>query len=225
MTLSPRGLFINLDDNTERLKSFNTTKDKYALFKNVERFSAIRHEVGAIGCTQSHLACFKQLYADASIGDDDPCIIAEDDFYIFDETVYKNFEQSLKAVVETKQWDVITMTPVVNFLVNINRPFPELASNGFVRVGDAQTMSGYIVRKRFLPKLIELFETYLPVFIETRDVEKYSCDQIWKKLQRDNLFICYNRAFAGQIPCYSNLIGKFVDYTMLFKRINNMKPY
>ena len=55
------GYYINLESRKDRRKHIENFKKQYPFFKNIQRFNAIKHSNGAIGCTQSHLECLKKL--------------------------------------------------------------------------------------------------------------------------------------------------------------------
>lgn len=50
-----RGFYINLDRRTDRRAEIEKELEGLAM----ERFPAVSHPNGAIGCTMSHLACLK----------------------------------------------------------------------------------------------------------------------------------------------------------------------
>lgn len=51
-------------------------------------------------------------------------------------------------------------------------------------------------------------------------VQENACDIVWKKLQTESKFIYYNKLFARQLPGYSNIENKMVDYSDRFLKQN-----
>ena len=50
-----QGYYINLDERTDRHDYFEQyNKKQYSFFHGIERFSAFKHEVWAIGCATAH---------------------------------------------------------------------------------------------------------------------------------------------------------------------------
>ena len=78
-------IYINLDHRTDRKKEIENELEKFNL-KNYERFPAIKHINGAIGCSKSHLEIIKnakqQGYKNILVLEDDfEFLVSKDQFY------------------------------------------------------------------------------------------------------------------------------------------------
>ena len=113
-----RIIFINLDKRTDRLEQINDEFKRFNLEDKAERFPAIYHPSGTVGCGKSHLAVLKlakeRKYKNV--------LILEDDFHF---VVSKDdFEYNLKQFFENvKEYDVCL------FSYNLNK-------NGYLEGSD-----------------------------------------------------------------------------------------
>ena len=119
--------YINLDHRTDRKKQFEnqiTTHFKDSILESrIERFPAIKHEQGLLGCSMSHLEVIKKArHTDAK------CILVfEDDFefLVSREEFLSNLKQLFQQVeTETSSLDF----KVVMLAYNANNRF-EIENN------------------------------------------------------------------------------------------------
>ena len=75
MNLFENTLFINLDHRQDRLE--HATEEFKKMNINAERVDAIKKDIGAIGCTMSHIKCLEI----AKKRDYDYVFICEDDIH------------------------------------------------------------------------------------------------------------------------------------------------
>ena len=68
----------------------------------------------------------------------------------------------------------------------------------------------------FLDLLIERLSIGVENMKKGGSIHANTCDQIWKNLQHNYTFLYYKDIFAGQIPNYSNIENKIVDYMERF---------
>lgn len=200
-----KGLYINLENRTDRNDNITKLKLNNVFFSEVKRFNAVEHKNGAIGCTMSHIEVLESLYS----LNEKYYIILEDDFCIIDELNFKYFLTEFNKIKDLKSWDVLILTPRgididKNFLPN------------FTRIKDTQTTSGYIIKHDFIPILVKNFKEALEGLIENKNRNKYSLDQYWKNLQKISNFIYYDKIFGGQLPGYSDIEKKIINYNYVF---------
>ena len=205
------GLYINLKERTDRKKHFENLKKKYDFFKNINRFEAISHPQGHIGCCMSFIECMKKL----STSTDKYVGLLEDDFVIFPRchTHFENFIKDFQKIKD-KDWDIIVLTPRGN-TVSMDISLKEY---GFLRIKNHQTSTGYIVKPSFLKKLIPCLTYGLNMMLKGGNTDLYACDQVWKPLQEKYKFYYYHKIIAGHLPGYSSIEKRNVNYNQRFMR-------
>jgi glycosyl transferase family 25 len=193
--------YINLDKRTDRKKKFENQASLYNL--NVERFQAIQKDMGALGCTLSHLEVLKiareRNYKNV--------LIFEDDFeFLVDK---EDFEKEIKQIFENNvDFDVLLISyNLIKYEDSEKYPF-------LLRSLDVQTTSGYIVNEHYYDKLIDLFEYYAPLLEKTGDQSKYACDIIWKQFQTNDKWYCTKTRIGRQIDGYSDITSKNESYNV-----------
>jgi hypothetical protein len=112
-------------------------------------------------------------------------------------------------------WDLITLTPRGNTMKGQNLP------NDFLRIYNNQTTTGYIIKKPFIPILIKNLQNAINGLENGGDLVTYSIDQYWKRLQTKHNFYYFKHIFAGQLPGYSDIEKRDVDYNKRFTEQNN----
>jgi len=197
------GYYINLDSRPDRNNHFENLKNKYSFLNNVERFSACTHETGSIGCGLSHIEVLKKC-----LEKDEPAfLICEDDLTILNE---EHFINMTKNLVLDSDWDIITLTPRGEKVLNDELP------GEFIRIQNNQTTTGYIIKKHMIPILIANLEEAIQGLSQRGDPNKYSIDQYWKRLQVEYKFYYYKYIYAGQLVGYSDIEERMVDYNQRF---------
>ena len=206
------GYYINLNERVDRKKHFESIKKKYDFFKNITRLEAIKNNNGAIGCGLSHIKALtklKELAKDNSLNY--VCVI-EDDFCILSSDNFLKFINDFKEIENNNNWDIIVLTPRgVTMKERINN---------FKRINNNQTTSGYIIKVDMIDILIDNFKNALNGLFNPKNNENtyaiYAIDQYWKKLQNTYKFFYYSNIFAGQLPGYSSIERRNVNYNNRF---------
>jgi hypothetical protein len=179
--------------------------------EKVERFSAIRHSMGIVGCARSHIEVLKKAKREGWKS----VLILEDDLKSIDiETNYPKLEE----LVTTQTWDVCMLT---GLYMESSPP----------KVHIAFCTNAYIVKSHYYDTLLDNFETGLRHKMEIpfnftliRGVTKerreayinkrnqYNIDVYWFKLQlRDNWIAMFPPMFE-QINTYSDIYNKEVQH-------------
>jgi glycosyl transferase family 25 len=194
-------IYINLDKRSDRLQEIQNELQNYNLINNSERFSAIYHSMGIVGCGRSHLSVLKiakeRKYKNI--------LILEDDFYF---TVSKDeFEKNLNLFFESNiDYDVCMLS------YNLIK-YEELPEYSFLlKVLDAQTASGYIINEKYYDVLIELYEEAMPLLENTQMHWIYANDQIWKKKQITDKWFCFKTRLGKQRDGFSDNANSFMNY-------------
>jgi GR25 family glycosyltransferase involved in LPS biosynthesis len=186
--------YINLDKRTDRREEIENELQRMNI--KGERFSAIEHVYGLIGCLQSHLEVLKlakrRKYKNV--------LILEDDFEFLVSS--DEFRKQIRSALSI-QYDVIMLGYNIQKSVSFN--------NSLLKILEASTASAYIVHHTFYDRLINLYTSSLPLFIKTKD-NFYANDKIWRELQPKSAWYAVKERIGRQRPSFSDNTGKFEDY-------------
>jgi len=195
-------LFINLENRTDRLD--HVTKQLSSLGLSAERVSACKTDVGAIGCTLSHIKCLEL----AKKRGYEQVFICEDDITFLDPTLFKS---SLEKFANNREldWDVLIIGG------NIVPPY-DVIGDYCVRVGECQTTTGYVVRQHYYDVLINNFRDSVKNLIQDPENKKtYALDIYWKRLQKSGRWYMIFPLTVVQYDTYSDIEEKYTDYRWL----------
>jgi glycosyl transferase family 25 len=192
-------IYINLERRTDRREHIENELNSFGL--EYERFEAIETPgFGILGCGLSHLEVLK-LARERSYKN---ILIIEDDF---------------KFVVNKDEFE----TQLSNFFdLNINYnvcmlsynliDFDETDNNFLLKIKESDTASGYIVNENYYNKLIRLYEWAMPKLKETHSHWIYANDQIWKRYQANDNWVCFKSKIGKQLPGISDTSnGKYCE--------------
>lgn len=193
---------INLDERTDRLKDIVIQMEE--LNYDFERFSAIKHTNGAVGCMKSHIRCL-ELAAEKKLP---YVVIMEDDceFLIDKSKIDFYINEFLKSE-----------SPCFVFGGTFSKleDFNEI----FSRARYIKTCTCYIVKNHYFNKLLDIWNKNVILLEKTGHHWNYACDVVWTKLQEKDLWLTPNNIKAiQQKPSYSNIENKNVNYCKLFDR-------
>ena len=193
--------YINLDHREDRKHSIEFELSK--MDWSAERFSAIKHDNGAIGCFESHIKCLEIALERGW----DHVLICEDDLeFIYPDILKNNLDIFLKKERE-KDWDVV-------LLAGNNLPPSEKEDDYSIRIRNCQTTSGYIVNKHYIKILLDKWKEGIQLLIEDPYNDSiYALDMYWKKLQLVDYWYLIVPLSAVQKPSYSDVQKIEVDYT------------
>lgn len=202
-----KGYYINLDHRTDRNSHIQQNIiNKYELFSKIERMSAIKNVNGAIGCSMSHIKCLTKCL---EMKDDPYFMILEDDFCVLNEENMQEFMKEFDKIKSDDKWDVIVLTPR-------GSPMQKNYIQKWHRIMDSQTTTGYIVKTQFVPILIDICKKSVEKLLRKEDPNRWALDQAWKQLQLKHVFIYFLGIYAGQLPGYSDIERRNVDYNQRF---------
>ena len=211
-----KAVYINLDHREDRRQIMNQFFQEAGVpSEKVERFSAIRHAVGIVGCAMGHIEILKKAKREGWKA----LLILEDDM----KWVPDSYARIEKLVTETPNWDVCMLTGL----------YMESAPP---RVNIAFCTNAYIVKQHYYDTLLNNFETGLKHKLETRppgflsiikdrrperlknkminDKNQYNVDVYWFKLQmRDNWIGMFPPA-CNQLETYSDIYNSVKEHTM-----------
>lgn len=196
------GYYINRKDKPDRLNHLKTNILNKPFFSNLQRFEAIVEDNGRIGCSKSHIQCLKQLQN----REEKYFLMIEDDIAIKNNH-FNNFVKDFDKIKD-KQWDMIVLGGTV-----CTGEF-SLFEN-FYRLLFSYTTTGYIVKKSYIPTLLENFKKSLEMLIKTND-RLYYLDVYWNILQKRDKWYVYSKSFISQLHDYSTTEEKETNYDKLF---------
>jgi glycosyl transferase family 25 len=196
----PMIFYINLDHRTDRKEALE--KELVELGIPYERFPAIKHDFGALGCSKSHLAVLKL----AKQRNYPRVLILEDDFTFV--VQHDNMEKVVKQIRDdSKPYDVCMIS------YNIVKS-QDLTECYWKKVIESLTLSGYIVQEHYYNKLIEAIEPSIPLLEKTHIQNKYAVDVITKELQSNDKWYYTTERIGKQRPSYSDIEYKDVNYNV-----------
>jgi len=200
--------YINLDYRKDR--KLYVEQQLHQIGLQGERFSAIKLDNGAVGCSLSHLQCLKNAYEKKW----DHVLICEDDITFLNPSLFISQLNYFLENIESKSWDVILLGG------NIIPPYQNI-NKSCVKVSKCQTTTGYIVQKHYIPTLIANIKEGVNNLIKNPQKHViYAVDKYWFNLQaRDNWFLIIPLTVV-QKPGYSDIEKKNTDYQNIMKDIN-----
>ncbi len=190
-------IYINLDRRTDRRDEFEREILPYGIA--VERFTAIEHEEGIVGCGKSHLAVLKR----AKMENWPEVLIFEDDFQFL--VTPEKFHEVLDTL-KTEEFDVCMLA------YNLHQIQTYCKDKGLGKVRFAQTASAYIVRQHYYDTLIELYEWAIPQLETTRMHWVYANDIVWRDLQEHDTWLYVLERIGRQRPGYSDNAKSYQDH-------------
>lgn len=213
-----RGYCINLPKRQDRWRDFNASLRWAGVPPGlVNHWPATRVDgFGALGCGKSHIHALTDFFVSRT---EDDCLILEDDFEFLMPWEEISHQVSLLGQAHP-DWDVILLTST--FLVAAPARIGSMS-----RVAQAQTSAGYLVRRRYVPRLLTNFLEAVS-HLERFDgkeasrafiVRKIAIDLHWQILQRTDRWFAFSPAAGRQRPGFSDIENKRVDYD----RFTNLK--
>jgi len=202
MELFKNTLYINLHERTDRKEHVEKELEKMNI--QGERVEAIRNDVGAIGCSLSHIKCLEI----AKERDYDHVFICEDDISFQDRELFKG---NLNKFYKNNQinWDVL--------VVGGNTVPPYHQSYDYcIRILNSQTTTGYVLKRNMYDIFIRNFKESVEKLIrEPTKTKLYSLDIYWKKMQPQYFWYMIIPPTVFQYESYSDIEKRVVNYKPL----------
>jgi len=189
--------YINLDKRVDRRLQIEGELEKLGL--SGERITGV--PTGACGCLKSHW----NGLVNAAEKNLDYVIMLEDDFLpVVDADTFK--KHILEILNSNLEFDVLLLS------YNMQKSEPVNDYPTLVRVLEAQTTAGYLIRCHYYQKLISILEWAHPLLQATGQHWHYAIDQAWKQLQPTGRWYAFNPRLGIQRESYSDLAGRIVAY-------------
>ena len=188
--------YINLLERTDRDKHAIEQLSKLGIKPN--RMNAIKTDMGIVGCALSHLRCAQE----AKINGYPYVCIFEDDIIIKNENL---LIKKVKKLID-RDFDVLMLSG------NNFRPFKEF--DDYIQVSKCFTTGAYIIKAHYYDTWIQNLNDGLKLLLQTNNRD-YSLDMYNHKLQRDDKWWLITPICCYQMPDYSDIENKDVDYKSL----------
>jgi GR25 family glycosyltransferase involved in LPS biosynthesis len=188
--------YINLNHRKDRKEHIE--KQFASLGIHSTRIEAIECVQGAIGCGMSHLKALEY----AKEQDLSMVCICEDDIEFTNPILFQ--EQLNDFLKNYTKWDVLLLG------TNMGPPFDK--GKGCFRVRNAQTTTGYIVKKHYYDTLISCFRKSVGCLLNDYNPKLYAIDIQWKYFQEKDLWYVLEPLTIIQRNDYSDIQKCYVNY-------------
>jgi GR25 family glycosyltransferase involved in LPS biosynthesis len=163
------------------------------------RIEAVECKQGAIGCGMSHIRCL-ELAKENNL----PFVcIVEDDITFTNPDLFR--EQLDTFLSSSIDWDVLLLG------TNMGPPFDK--EKGCLRVFNAQTTTGYIVKKHYYDTLLHSFKRSVGYLLTDYNVKLFAIDIQWKQLQQRDRWYVLHPLTVIQREDYSDIEKCNVNYS------------
>ena len=119
-----------------------------------------------------------------------------------------------EKIKDNTNWDILVLTPRGN---TVTKNY----INNFNKINKNQTATCYILKQNMVEILLKRNKDSVLHLMKNDDPNLWALDQCWKPLQLEYNFIYYEHLFGGQLPCYSDIEKRNVDYNQRFINQNN----
>lgn len=173
-------IYINLDFRTERNVQIQDQLHKSGIDPSkIVRLSATAMKNGHLGCTMSHIRALKWALTTHV----EWIAVLEDDFMWNDHvTALCSIDNILKANMTDNMFDVLVghVNPIVPNVPESRYPHLHLS-----RVISADATSMYIIRRSYIPVLLEAWARGACAMMLGGSPISYTVDKTWQPLQRE----------------------------------------
>lgn len=199
--------YINLQHRTDR----NAHMQQQLSLLNIpyQRFNAISMKNGAVGCSLSHLSLLNY----AINNNLEHILILEDDIKFYNHTLFINqFNKCIKN--RENNWDVILLAG------NNIKPYTNI-DDTCIKITKCQTTTGYLVNKHYMKTLRDNIKDGIELLCKyPASPNLYAIDQYWFKLQEKDRWFLIIPITVAQLPGYSDIEKKNVNYIKLMANYN-----
>ena len=195
--------YINLKKRKDRNQEFLDNFPEVDQSK-IHRVKAHYYpENGAVGCLMSHITALSMALNDEG----ENILICEDDFLIKD-MAYCNKMLNL-FMDKIKTWDVIMLGQ--NTIESEDTGIETPEKEKIIKILNSQTASGYIIKRSYIPTLLEIYGEDMTEYVRTNEWGNYFTDQSWKVLQPVDNWYSFTPSVGVQRPSYSDIQNGYID--------------
>ena len=207
MNFIKHSIYINLDSRPDRRIHMEQQLNLIGI-NNCNRFSAIKNDNGAIGCSLSHLKCLHI----ARQNNWEHVLIMEDDIEFLNPSLLNS--HLIQFFESNINFDVLLIAG------NNFRPFTKI-NNYCVKVHNCQTATGYIVQRHYYDTLIHNYEEGIQkLFTNPQNHQIYALDQYRKQLQVKHRWYLIIPLTVIQKEGYSDIEKKQTNYKKIMTDFN-----
>ena len=181
--------YINLNERKEKNKYTIEQLNRFGISKP-NRFEAVKHEIGLVGCVKSHIKCIEL----AKERDYPFICIFEDDI------VFRNIEQCRNMIEKYINYDYDVL--YLGAWVRDNQY--EFIKDDLIRVKNAWTTHSYIIKKHYYDILLKNYYEGMKLRIENKDNHSYNIDEYTVQLQKVDKWYLFYPHFVSQKDGYSD---------------------
>jgi len=188
--------YINLDKRPEKDNQCISDLKEFGI-SQPNRFAAIKHEIGYIGCAQSHIKCIEL----AKERDYPFVCIFEDDI------VFRNIEKCKEMITKYIDYDY----DVLYLGCNISNNKYDIITDDLIRVNNAICNHAYIVKSHYYDKILDNFKGSMNLKLKDKDEDRYNMDTYTHILQKTDKWYSFCPNFVSQREGHSDNLNKQVD--------------
>jgi len=189
-------LYINLSHRLDRNQ--HVIQQLQQIGFTGKRVEAVECKQGAIGCAMSHIRCLEI----AKENNWPSVCIVEDDIEFTNPSLFQL--QLNHFLTSSIGWDILLLG------TNMGPPFDK--KEGCLRVFNAQTTTGYIVKHHYYDTLIDCFRKSVGQLLRDYNVKSYAIDIQWKQLQQRDQWYVLHPLTVIQRKDYSDIEQCDVNY-------------
>ena len=188
--------YINRSDRGFRRKQCIDTLNSFGI-NNPTRFDAIKHEIGYVGCAQSHIKCIE---------------LAKERNYPFvcifeDDIVFRNIDKCKEMIQKYIDYDYDVLYLGCNIVDN----YYEFITDELIRVKNALCNHAYIVKYHYYDELLKNYKDGMTLKLENPDDNRYNMDQYLNIIQIEDKWYSFNPNFVSQRNCHSDTANRKVN--------------
>ena len=195
--------YINLENRPERNLDTIVELKKLGI-KKPNRFEAIKHEIGLVGCALSHIGCIEK----AKELNWDYVVIFEDDIKIEGEkNIIEKFNKFIKYDFDVLYLGVWNYVPPIQF------------ERDLARVVKGVCFHAYIVKSHYYDTLINNLKEGIELKLKDPNNGKYNSDEYSEILQQKDRWYCIVPIHITQKDGWSDNFNQVRNFSQLIKRI------
>ena len=193
------------DRNKEFLDNFNQMDEN-----RIIRIPAHYYpENGHVGCLMSHINALSRAIKE-NLGEN--ILICEDDFTVKDMDYCNRMLDLLFD--KFPNWDVVMLGHNTFQAEDTGVETPN--HEKIIKILDSQTTSGYLIKKRYIPRLLEIYTNDLSNYVKTGEWGdfSYNVDQSWKILQPKDEWYGFSPPVGVQRASFSDIQNAQINYEL-----------